>query len=73
MPGSIPVISCYILPGSLDGVQRVMKEPLTLDSEAALGPESETREELIWKINNLEEHVKQLTDEKQVRQPLHSL
>ena len=39
-----------------------MKEPLTLD-ETVIGPESETREELVWKIQNYEDHIKQLSEE----------
>ncbi|KAL5255608.1 hypothetical protein ACHWQZ_G010994 [Mnemiopsis leidyi] len=48
--------------GSLEGVVRVMKEPLTLD-DAALGPESETREELVWRLQSYEEQIKQLSEE----------
>ena len=44
---------------------RVMKEPLTLD-DAALGPESETREELVWKLQSYEEQIKQLSEENMV-------
>lgn len=41
---------------------KVMKEPLTLD-DASLGPESETREELAWKLQSYEEQIKQLSEE----------
>ena len=37
-----------------------MKEPLTLDEA---GPETESREELLWKIQSLEDHVAQLVEE----------
>ena len=51
--------------GSLEGVMKVMKEPLTLD-DASLGPESETREELAWKLQSYEEQIKQLSEENKV-------
>ena len=42
-----------------------MKEPLTLD-DAAFGPESETREELVWRLQSYEEQIKQLSEENMV-------
>ena len=55
----------FPLPGSLEGVMKVMKEPLTLD-DPSLGPESETREEMTWKLQSYEEQIKQLSEENKV-------
>ena len=55
----------FPLSGSLEGVMKVMKEPLTLD-DPSLGPESETREEMTWKLQSYEEQIKQLSEENKV-------